>query len=336
MTTARETLAGLSLGQGLPLVALTAVLVLVAFAPIVAPNRPAQSFPTLLNAPPTKIHLRDDAGVWRAPFIYPWKRLSQLEQTYAEDRARPVPLQWAAGGTLLQSADPDAAPFLLLGTDAFGRDVFSRTLFGGRLSLGIAALASLGALLIGVLSGSLAGFRGGWLDDALMRTTDMILVLPTIYVVMVLRAALPLVMSPAQIFVLLVLLFAVVGAPIVARAVRDVVRTERELDYASAAASLGASPARVLFRHLLPAATGIVLIEMMTLIPGFIVAEATLSYVGFGFPESVPTWGTMLQEASNVRALADFPWLFAPALAMFCVVLGVNAAVQKRHRGLPA
>jgi peptide/nickel transport system permease protein len=164
----------------------------------------------------------------------------------------------------------------------------------------------------------------------------MVLVLPTMYVVMVLRAALPLVMTSTQIFVLLAGLFAIVGAPTVARAVRGVVRTERQLEYAAAAASLGASPARILFRHLLPAATGIVLIEMMTLVPGFVIAEATLSFVGFGFPDAVPTWGTMLHEASNVRAMVDFPRLFAPALAIFVVVLGVNASVQRPHERLTA
>lgn len=320
--------------RGLPFALLSVVVLLVAAAPAVAPNGPAEAFRTLLNAPPTRVYLRDDTGHWRAPFIYPWRRLSQLEQTYEEDRHSPVALRWFTGGRVVQSGEPGSAPLLLLGADAFGRDVFSRTLYGGRLSLGIAALAALGALLLGVAVGSLAGYRGGTLDDVLMRTSDMVLVLPTMYVVMVLRAALPLVLSPAQMFALLVSLFAVVGAPIVARAVRAVVRTERKLEYAAAAQSLGASPVRVLFRHLLPAATGIVLIEMMTLLPGFVVAEATLSYVGFGFPDAVPTWGTMLHDASNVRALADFPWLFAPAIAIFLVVLGVNAGVQKSHVGL--
>ncbi len=334
MTTAGDARVRRSSASRFPLAVLSVILLLVALAPVMAPNPPTQTFPTLLNAPPTTIYLRDGSGAWRPPFIYPWKRLSQLEQTYEEDRDRPIGLRWAAGGHVLQSADPDVAPLLLLGTDGFGRDVFSRTLVGGRLSLGIAVLASLGALFIGILAGGVAGYRGGLIDDVIMRAADMVLVLPTIYVVMVLRAALPLVMSSTQIFALLTLLFAIVGAPIVARTVRDVVRTERALDYASAAASLGATPTRVLFCHLLPAATGIVLIEMMTLVPGFVVAEATLSYVGFGFPESVPTWGTMLHEASNVRALADFPWLFAPALAIFLVVLGVNGAVRTQHRGL--
>lgn len=318
----------------LPFALLLAAALVVAAAPLVTPNAPDRSFPTLLNAPPTRIHLRDAGGAWRGPFIYPWRRLSQLEQTYEEDRESPIALRWFSGGRVLQSSAPDGAPLLLLGSDALGRDVFSRTLFGGRLSLGVAVAAALGALCLGVLVGSVAGFRGGLPDDVLMRTSDMVLVLPTTYVVMVLRAALPLVLSSAQVFALLVLLFAIVGAPVIARAVRAVVRTERTLDYALAAQSLGASGLRVLCRHLLPAATGIVLVEMVTLLPGFVVAEATLSYVGFGFPDQVPTWGSMLHEASSIRALADFPWLFAPAVAIFVVVLGVNAAVQKPHAGL--
>ncbi|MBM3772164.1 MAG: ABC transporter permease [Acidimicrobiia bacterium] len=259
-----------------------------------------------------------------------------MEQTYEEDRQTPVPLRWFAGGHIVQSTEPGGAPLLLFGADAFGRDVFSRTLYGGRWSLDIAVLAALGALCLGVFVGSMAGYRGGLWDDVLMRTSDMVMVLPTMYVVMVLRAALPLVLSSTQMFVLLVSLFSVVGAPIVARAVLAVVRSERALEYAAAAESLGASPLRILIRHLLPAATGIVLIELMTLLPGFVVAEATLSYVGFGFPDTVPTWGTMLHEASSVRVLADFPWLFAPAIAIFLVVLGVNASIRTSHAGLGA
>jgi peptide/nickel transport system permease protein len=183
--------------------------------------------------------------------------------------------------------------------------------------------------VIGVAAGSVAGYAGGVVDDLLMRGSEVVLVLPTIYVVMALRSVLPLVLTPAAVFTLLVLLFSIVGAPIVARAVRGVVRSERRRDYATAAESLGASPARVLGRHLLPAAAGVVFVQLITLVPGFIVAEATLSYVGFGFPDSVATWGTMLHEATNVRAIADFPWVLAPVVAMFLVVFGMNA-VPKR------
>jgi peptide/nickel transport system permease protein len=321
-----------SVGRAAAFLVLGGTVLAAVAAPVLAPHGAGDSFPALLNAPPTRVHLRDDQGAWHAPYVHPWRRISQLEQTYEEDRSVQVPLRWLSGGRVVSSSDPSRAPLLLLGADSLGRDVFGRTLFGARTSLGLAAVAALGALLIGVLAGSVAGYAGGFLDDAVMRATDLILVLPTIYVVMTLRSMLPLVLSPAVTFALLGALFAIVGAPIVARGVRGVVRTEQALEYAVAARSLGAGPARVLVRHLLPAAAGVVAVEIMTLIPGFIIAEATLSYVGFGFPDVVPSWGTMLHEATNVRALADFPWLLAPAVAMFVVVLCLNTSVQQKNR----
>jgi peptide/nickel transport system permease protein len=120
----------------------------------------------------------------------------------------------------------------------------------------------------------------------------------------------------------------------VARGVRAIVRSERRLDYALAAEALGASRARLLVRHLLPAARGFIGVEITMLVPAFVVAEATLSYVGLGFPDAVASWGTMLHDAANVRVFVDFPWLLSPALAMFAVVLGLNLAVQGHRTGV--
>jgi peptide/nickel transport system permease protein len=142
---------------------------------------------------------------------------------------------------------------------------------------------------------------------------------------------LPLVLSASAIFVLLVAIFVLLGAPFVSRGVRAIVRTEATREYAIAARSLGAGHARVLVRHLLPAARGFLAVQATMLVPAFIVAEATLSYVGLGFPEPVASWGTMLHEASSLRAFVDFPWLLSPAVAMFLVVFGVNLAVQDQR-----
>ena len=165
-----------------------------------------------------------------------------------------------------------------------------------------------------------------------LRATDVVMVLPGMYVVLALRAVLPPKLEPEVVFALLALIFAIVGAPFIARGVRAIVRAERALDYASAAQALGAGGVRLLVRHLLPAARGFIAIEITLLVPAFIVAEATLSFVGLGFPEQLASWGTMLHDASsNVGVFASFPWLLSPAAAMFLVVLGLNLALEGKR-----
>jgi len=314
-------------GVGLALV--TIALLAALAAPVAAPHAMDAHFSGLLNAPPTVVHVAGVDQMWHAPFIYRWQLVNQLEQRYEEDRSTRVPLAWFSGGRLVRSSNEDAAPLLLLGADSYGRDVFTRLLFGARTSLGLALTAAFGAMIVGALLGGVAGFTGGPLDDLLMRATDFVMVLPAIYVALALRSVLPLVLSASQVFALLAGIFTVVGAPFVARGVRAIVRSERRLDYAAAAQALGASDARLLVLHLLPATRGFIAVQITLLIPAFIIAEATLSYVGLGFPDPVASWGTMLHDASsNIRVFADFPWLLSPAAAMFLVVLGVNLVLQ--------
>jgi len=303
-------------------------------APLLGPHAPGDQYSDLLNAPPTRPHVIDDAGAWHAPFIYRWRLVDRLEQRYEEDRSAPVRLDWFTRGHLVSSSADANAPFMLLGTDSFGRDVWARLLFGARASLGIAIVAALGAALLGGVVGGFAGYAGGTADDVLMRATDMVMVLPAMYVVLALRAVLPLVLAPSTVFLLLTGIFAIVGAPFMARGIRAIVRTERGLDYAAAVQALGASDWRILFRHLLPAARGFVGVEMTLLMPAFVVAEATLSYIGLGFPDPIASWGSMLHDASNVRVFVDFPWLLSPALAMFVAVLGLNLTLQGRATGV--
>jgi peptide/nickel transport system permease protein len=299
-------------------------------APWLAPNQPNRRFDDLLYAPPTPIHIFD-AGL-RAPFVNPWRIVSRIERRFEADASTHVPLRWFTTGTLV-TADPDAgAPLLLLGADAYGRDIFSRLLYGARATLAVSLASALLATLLGACVGGLAAYAGGWLDAVLSRVSEFVLVLPAIYVALVLRAVLPLVLPPSTVFVLLIGIFTLLGWPIVARGVRAIVLVEREREYAVAAHAAGASDGRVLLRHLLPASTGFLQTQASLLVPAFMLGEATLSYVGLGFPNTIPTWGTMLQDASNVALLGDAPWSLAPAAAIFVVVLGVNLLAQSRGR----
>jgi ABC-type dipeptide/oligopeptide/nickel transport system permease subunit len=295
---------------------LLAVLVTVAvLAPLAAPYAPTRVFRDFLHAPP--MPPRPSAGLG----VYPLHLESRIDKRFVEDRSRTVPLPWIGHS-------PD--PVFLMGADASGRDVLSRLLAGSRVSLGLALLAVVGTMVMGSLAGTVAGARGGWLDEVVMRVSDFVLVLPALYVVLVLRAALPLVLAPSTIFALMSGILTLVGWPVVARAVRGVVAREGQREYVAAARALGAGSGRILLRHLWPATAGVVAVQATLLLPAFILAEATLSYLGLGFPDSVPSWGTMLAEAGDVNAIARFPWTLAPAGAIFAVTLLTNVLLQQR------
>ena len=301
---------------------LISIALLTVAASAIAPHDPGRQFPDMSYAPPMRPHLFDDEGRIHAPFVYPLRLVDRLQHTFAEDRAVRVPLRWFDSGSLVRT---DAAtPWMILGADALGRDIFARVVLGARLSLGVSIAATAGALLLGALVGALAGFHGGRLDDALMGVADFVLVLPVIYVVIVLRAAMPLVLTTSQVFWTMAGILSLAGWPYAARGVRAVVASERAKEYAEAAAALGAGSWRILLRHLLPAASGFLAVQGTLLIPAFILTEATLSFVGFGFAEPTPSWGVMLHEAAQAGALSDAPWLLAPAGAIVVSVLALH------------
>ena len=288
-------------------------------APWLAPYEAGEAFRGFLHAPPMRPHLD---GL--SPVVHPLVLADRLEQRFEPDRSRTVRLPWVQ--------HEDDAPVFLLGADDFGRDVLSRLLYGARTSIGLALVATLGAVLIGALAGAWAGYRGGWVDDAIMRVADFVLVLPVIYVVLVLRAVLPLVLPASTVFIIVVWIFVAVGWPFVAKGVRAIVAVERNREYVQAAQSLGAGPLRILTMHLIPACAGHLLVQATLLLPAFILAEATLSYIGLGFPDPVASWGTMLAGAGNYNAVARFPWTLTPAVAIFAIVLLTNLLTSRPTR----
>jgi peptide/nickel transport system permease protein len=289
---------------------LVVLIALAALAPALAPYEAGRAFRDYLHAPPMRPHLD---GL--TPAAHPLVLANRMEQRFEADPTRSVPLPWFGASEV---------PVFLLGADDFGRDVLSRLLYGARTSIGLALVATFGAVLIGALAGAFAGYRGGWIDEGVMRVADFVLVLPVIYVVLVLRAVLPLVLPPSTVFLLVSAIFILVGWPFVAKGVRAIIASERTREYVLAAQSLGAGHARIVVTHLIPACTGHLLVQATLLLPAFILAEATLSFIGLGFPDPVASWGTMLAEAGNYNAVARFPWTLTPAVAIFAIVLGTN------------
>ena len=281
-------------------------------APWLAPYGPGQRFPDHLHAPPMRAHL-DGGGIYFVPLAVADRLAQRFEEIAGERMAGP----WSSG-----------APVFLLGADALGRDVLSRTLYGARTSLGLALAATLGALVLGGLLGAWAGMAGGRVDFAVGKAGDVLLVLPLVYAVVALRAALPLVLPLEVVLITLAVILVLLGWPRVARGVRAIVRVEARQEHVVAATALGASRWWIMTRHLLPACTGFLAVQAALLIPTFVLAEAALSYVGLGFPDGVPSWGTALTDAATITAMTQAPWTLAPAVAIFAVVLATNLLLE--------
>src|SRR5262249_50107505 len=215
-----------------------------------------------------------------APFVAPYDPATQ-------HREHPL----APPAIRVTDGDPHVH---LLGTDSPGRDQFSRLVYGGRISLGAGVLAAALALGAGLLFGSVAGFFGGWIDTAVMGASDVFLALPWLYLLLAVRAALPLDLDPARALLAIVIVIGIAGWARPARLVRGVVLSVRSRDFVAAAAASGASPARVLRSHVVPEAFSVALTQASILIPQYTLAEITLSFFGVGVGEPTPSWGTMM------------------------------------------
>jgi peptide/nickel transport system permease protein len=300
------------------------------------------------QSPPTAIHLRDANGAWHTrPFVYARRLVDPLDGRYEEQTARAFPLALLArsnsyrlfglletnvhlfglsdAGVRDAASLGDAPRVQLLGTDGLGRDRLSRLLRGARFSLVVGPIGTLLASALGVLLGCVAGYGGRAVDAVLMRAADVMMALPVLVLILAARAAFPLELPPARAALLLITIFVVVGWAEMARLTRGLVLALRRREFVLAAASLGLSKTRILFRHVLPNAARPLVVQMTLMLPFFLLTETALSFLGVGLQEPEASWGNMLAEAVDVTLLRRQPFvLLSPALAIFTFVLGVR------------
>jgi len=316
------------------LAALGALHLAVACAGFFAPYDPSAQDRGRPYAPPMSLHFVDAQGGFHLrPFSYAQKPRTGTFDEYESDGAKAIPVKFFVAGApyrvlgvlpsrvhLLGVAD--GATLNLLGTDAYGRDLLSRILFGGQVSL-LAGLIGAGLTLsIGLCIGAAAGFWGGWKDEVLMRVAELFLALPWIYLLFAMRAFLPLTVPPVKAFLLVVVVIGAVGWARPARMVRGIVLSAKERDFVRAARGFGATGGYLLRRHILPETASMVLTQAAILVPQFVLAEMTLSFLGLGVPEPVPSWGNLLASLQHYNVLVSYWWMYLPVLAMVPFFLG--------------
>jgi peptide/nickel transport system permease protein len=295
-------------------------------------------------APPTRLHFRDTTGeLHLRPFVYRLAGRPERFGEYEEDRSRRYPVRFLTRGapyTIAGVLDAhrhlfsveEPAKIFLFGSDQFGRDVFSRLLFGGQTSLLTGVLAASLALGLAIALGGIAGFYGGWADEAIMRIAELFLALPWLYLLFAIRSLLPLHIDAARAFLLLVVVIGMVGWARPARLIRSTVLSARQRDHVLAARAFGATDLYVLRRHVLPQTAGLVLTQLAVLVPQYIVAEVTLSFFGLGVAEPVPSWGNMLAAAQRYEVLTSYWWMLLPGIALGPVFLLYYALANACHQ----
>ncbi|MGB6485068.1 MAG: ABC transporter permease [Candidatus Acidiferrales bacterium] len=312
----------------------------VLFAGFFAPYSFSAQDRELPFAPPSRIHFVDSRGKFHAyPFVCGLKDDAKTFGSYEADSQKVYPLKLFVKGspyklaglfasrTHLFGVDAPGRVFLL-GTDGYGRDQFSRLLYGGQISLAAGWIAAAFSILFGAIIGGLAGFYGGWLDDVLMRGGELFLALPWLYLLFAVRAALPLQVAQWQVFLLLVVVIGLIGWARPARLIRGIVLSAKERNFVTAARAFGASDAYLLRRHILPQAYGVMLTQMTLLVPQYILAEVTLTFLGLGVGEPMPSWGSLLSSLQQYYVLASYWWMFLPALLLIPVFLAYYAAAD--------
>ncbi|MCC7360093.1 MAG: ABC transporter permease [Anaerolineales bacterium] len=315
-------------------------LIIMFFAEFLAPVSGNTRNVDYLYGPPQKIHFVDAQGQFHLrPFVYALSygmnpETFLLEVT--EDTNTRWPIYFFVKGEPYKLWDlipadlhlygvRDEGAFLhILGTDKLGRDVFSRIMFGTRVSLSIGVIGMFIAFFLGLIIGGIGGFFGGRVDEVIQRSIEFIRSIPTLPLWMSLAATLPLEWSAEQVYFAITIILGLLGWTNLARRVSSKLLSLREEDYITAARVAGSSDARIIFRHMLPSFLSYIIVDLSISFPYMILAETSLSFIGLGLRPPVISWGVLLQDSQNVKSIALYPWLFTPVIFVVLAVLAFS------------
>ncbi|MEZ4712445.1 MAG: ABC transporter permease [Caldilineaceae bacterium] len=318
---------------------LGALYMLSIFADFFAPFGALERFQDFNDAPPTGIHFFNEDGALTRPYVYETVRVldrATFKYTYSEDATKQHVIRFFVETepykllglipmrTKLFGLENRAVPMLLFGSDRLGRDVFSRILYAGRISLFIGFGGVIFTFILGSVLGGISGYYGGVVDEIIQRIIEVLISVPDIPIWIALSAALPRDWGTIRIYFAITLILAVRGWTGLARVVRGKIISLREEEFALAAKAAGASDRRIIFRHLLPAFVSYLIVHITLAIPGMILGETALSFLGLGIKPPAVSWGTLLQDAQDITVLANFPWLLIPALFVVLAILMFN------------
>ncbi len=295
-----------------------------AFSPFFAPYDPAYQNRAMPDCPPMRLHLSAPADWPHGLFwTYPMRMVDAEERTYAPDRSRRIYIHLFSGGHLFTTQSEDQ-PYYLFGSDGLGRDLFSRIVYGARVSMCVGLIGVLITFTLGLVVGALSGYVGGLTDNLIMRWSEIEMSLPSFYFLLALAAVIPPGISAAQRFFLIVAIMSFIGWAGLARVIRGMASSVRSLPYVEAGRALGGSRWRIITRHVIPSVLGYAIVAATLSIPGFILGESALSLLGLGIQEPTPSWGNLLSQAEDPQNLSRYPWILIPGIFIFLAVMSFN------------